>query len=203
MRLLTWSLSLFLALFLSFSCAFSFSQDPLSGGHSSGSSTSSLSTPPSAAHSPPQQQVNGVGMAGVGVQPGNANSSLPAIAGVTGLMGALQGNHLTMSGIVGALNGVIQSSPSLTQNTSSLTTHPSITSASLPNSLNNRYRHGLHCSFYIGIGKLSLFIVFAYFLHNSVYTQYISCKNRYLLFDKSNNFIIFYKKQFSLTMQKI
>ncbi|XP_056593835.1 protein AF-10 isoform X3 [Triplophysa dalaica] len=113
------------------------SQDPLSGGHSSGSSTSSLSTPPSAAHSPPQQQVNGVGMAGMGVQPGNANSSLPAIAGVTGLMGALQGNHLTMSGIVGALNGVIQSSPSLTQNTSSLTTHPSITSASLPNSLNN------------------------------------------------------------------
>ncbi|XP_057178871.1 protein AF-10 isoform X1 [Triplophysa rosa] len=112
-------------------------QDPLSGGHSSRSSTSSLSTPPSAAHSPPQQQVNGVGMAGVAVQPGNANSSLPAIAGVTGLMGDLQGNHLTMSGIVGALNGVIQSSPSLTQNTSSLTTYPSITSASLPNSLNN------------------------------------------------------------------
>ncbi|KAA0704786.1 Protein AF-10 ALL1-fused gene from chromosome 10 protein [Triplophysa tibetana] len=110
------------------------SQDPLSGGHSSGSSTSSLSTPPSAAHSPPQQQVNG---AGVAVQPGNANSSLPPIAGVTGLMGALQGNHLTMSGNVGTLNGVIQSSPSLTQNTSSLTTHPSITSASLPNSLNN------------------------------------------------------------------
>lgn len=114
-------------------------QDPLSGGHSSGSSTSSLSTPPSAAHSPPQQQVNGVGMAGVAVQPGNANSSLPAIAGVTGLMGALQGNHLAMSGIVGALNGVIQTSPSLAQNSSPLT-HPSAaTSASLPlsNSLSN------------------------------------------------------------------
>lgn len=92
-------------------------------------------------------------MAGVAVQPGNANSSLPAIAGVTGLMGALQGNHLTMSGIVGALNGVIQSSPSLTQNTSSLTTHPSATSASLPNSLNNGYKHVLLCELYIGNGK--------------------------------------------------
>ncbi|XP_067234801.1 protein AF-10 isoform X2 [Chanodichthys erythropterus] len=114
-------------------------QDPLSGGHSSGSSTSSLSTPPSAAHSPPQQQVNGVGMAGVAIQPGNANSSLPAIAGVTGLMGALQGNHLAISGIVGALNGVIQTSPSLAQNSSPLP-HPSAaTSASLPmsNSLSN------------------------------------------------------------------
>ncbi|XP_065114133.1 protein AF-10 isoform X2 [Paramisgurnus dabryanus] len=114
-------------------------QDHLSGGHSSGSSTSSLSTPPSAAHSPPQQQVNGVGMAGVAIQPGNANSSLPGIAGVTGLIGALQGNHLAMSGIVGALNGVIQTSPNLTQNTSPMTSHPSAaTSASLPSSsLNN------------------------------------------------------------------
>lgn len=126
------------SLSLTLLCFLSFSQDPQSGGHSSGSSTSSLSTPPSAAHSPPQQQINGVGMAGVAVQPGNANSSLPAIAGVTGLMGALQGNHLTMSGIVGALNGVIQTSPNLTQN--SLTSHPSATSASLPNSLNNRYK---------------------------------------------------------------
>ncbi|XP_059380536.1 protein AF-10 isoform X6 [Carassius carassius] len=114
-------------------------QHPLSGGHSSGSSTSSLSTPPSAAHSPPQQQVNGVGMAGLAVQPGNANPTLPAIAGVTGLMGALQGNHLAMSGIVGTLNGVIQTSPSLPQNSSPLP-HPSAaTSASLPmsNSLSN------------------------------------------------------------------
>lgn len=114
-------------------------QDPLSGGHSSGSSTSSLSTPPSAAHSPPQQQVNGVGMAGVAIQPGNANSTLPAIAGVTGLMGALQGNHLAISGIVGALNGVIQTSPNLAQNSSPLP-HPSAaTSTSLPmsNSLSN------------------------------------------------------------------
>ncbi|XP_051538190.1 protein AF-10-like isoform X3 [Myxocyprinus asiaticus] len=114
-------------------------QDPLSGGHSSGSSTSSLSTPPSAAHSPPQQQVNGVGMAGVPIQPGNANSCLPGFAGVTGLMGALHGNHLAMSGIVGTLNGVIQTSPSLAQNSSPLP-HPSaVTSSSLPmsNSLNS------------------------------------------------------------------
>uniref|UniRef100_A0A672NZF1 MLLT10 histone lysine methyltransferase DOT1L cofactor n=1 Tax=Sinocyclocheilus grahami TaxID=75366 RepID=A0A672NZF1_SINGR len=121
-------------------------QHPLSGGHSSGSSTSSLSTPPSAAHSPPQQQVNGVGMAGVVVQPGNANSTLPAIAGVTGLMGTLQGNHLPMSGIVGALNGVIQTSPSLAQNNSPLP-HPSAaTSLSLPmsNSLSNRHFNDQH-----------------------------------------------------------
>uniref|UniRef100_A0A673NE72 Protein AF-10-like n=1 Tax=Sinocyclocheilus rhinocerous TaxID=307959 RepID=A0A673NE72_9TELE len=136
------SLSLTLLCFL---YSFSFFQDPLSGGHSSGSSTSSLSTPPSAAHSPPQQQMNGVGMAGVAIQPGNANSSLPAIAGVTGLMGALQGNHLAMSGIVGALNGVIQTSPSLAQNKSPLP-HPSAaTSTSLPmsNSLSNRYKLAL------------------------------------------------------------
>ncbi|XP_060718234.1 protein AF-10 isoform X2 [Tachysurus vachellii] len=63
-------------------------QDLLIGGHSSSSSTSSLSTPTSAAHSPPQQQVNG-------------------------LMGALQSPHGAMSGIVGALNGVIQSSSPL------------------------------------------------------------------------------------------
>uniref|UniRef100_A0A673G3R1 MLLT10 histone lysine methyltransferase DOT1L cofactor n=1 Tax=Sinocyclocheilus rhinocerous TaxID=307959 RepID=A0A673G3R1_9TELE len=124
----------FLSLSLTLLCflySFSFFQHPLSGGHSSGSSTSSLSTPPSAAHSPPQQQVNGVGMAGVVVQPGNVNSTLPAIAGVTGLMGTLQGNHLAMSGIVGTLNGVIQTSPSLAQNNSPLP-HPSAaTSTSL------------------------------------------------------------------------
>ncbi|XP_027029494.2 protein AF-10 isoform X4 [Tachysurus fulvidraco] len=75
-------------------------QDLLIGGHSSSSSTSSLSTPTSAAHSPPQQQVNG-------------------------LMGALQSPHGAMSGIVGSLNGVIQSSSPLS--------HPSsITSTTLP-----------------------------------------------------------------------
>ncbi|KAK7118276.1 hypothetical protein R3I94_021941 [Phoxinus phoxinus] len=114
-------------------------QDPLSGGHSSGSSTSSLSTPPSAAHSPPQQQVNGVGMAGVAFQPGNANSSLPAIAGVTGLMGALQGNHLPMGGIVGAINRVLQNNSPLPHPTTA-------TSTSLPmsNSLSNSALQGNH-----------------------------------------------------------
>uniref|UniRef100_A0A3B1JP94 MLLT10 histone lysine methyltransferase DOT1L cofactor n=1 Tax=Astyanax mexicanus TaxID=7994 RepID=A0A3B1JP94_ASTMX len=111
-------------------------QDLLSGGHSSGSSTSSLSTPPSVAHSPPQQQANGVAL-----QP-NANAatnpSLPGM-GVGSLMGALQGGHVAMSGIVGALNGVIQTSPALGQNSSPLP-HPSTvttTSLSMSGSLNN------------------------------------------------------------------
>uniref|UniRef100_A0A8B9JL57 MLLT10 histone lysine methyltransferase DOT1L cofactor n=1 Tax=Astyanax mexicanus TaxID=7994 RepID=A0A8B9JL57_ASTMX len=113
-------------------------QDLLSGGHSSGSSTSSLSTPPSVAHSPPQQQANGVAL-----QP-NANAatnpSLPGM-GVGSLMGALQGGHVAMSGIVGALNGVIQTSPALGQNSSPLP-HPSTvttTSLSMSGSLNNRF----------------------------------------------------------------
>ncbi|XP_044031771.1 protein AF-10 isoform X3 [Siniperca chuatsi] len=67
------------------------------GGHSSSGSTSSLSTPPSVSQSPPQTQLNGV--AAVGTTP----------AGVAGLMGALgAGSALGMGGIVGALNGVIQ-----------------------------------------------------------------------------------------------
>ncbi|XP_033841401.1 LOW QUALITY PROTEIN: protein AF-10 [Periophthalmus magnuspinnatus] len=64
------------------------------GGHSSSGSTSSLSTPPSVSQSPPQPQINGVGGLGTGV---------------SGLMGALgAGAALGMGGIVGALNGVIQ-----------------------------------------------------------------------------------------------
>ncbi|XP_060755994.1 protein AF-10 isoform X3 [Neoarius graeffei] len=79
-------------------------QDLLIGGHSSSSSTSSLSTPTSVAHSPPQQQVNG-------------------------LMGALQGAHGAMSGIVGALNGVIQSSSPLPHPSSITTSSLPITGA--------------------------------------------------------------------------
>ncbi|KAM4543738.1 protein AF-10 isoform 1-T1 [Fundulus diaphanus] len=57
------------------------------GGHSSCGSTSSLSASPSVSQSPPQ----------------------PALNGVAGLMGALgAGNPLGLGGIVGALNGVIQ-----------------------------------------------------------------------------------------------
>ncbi|KAM7390605.1 hypothetical protein PAMA_008672 [Pampus argenteus] len=68
------------------------------GGHSSSGSTSSLSTPPSVSQSPPQ--LNGV--AGVGTAPAG-------LGGVAGLMGALgAGSALGMGGIVGALNGVIQ-----------------------------------------------------------------------------------------------
>ncbi|XP_029002725.1 protein AF-10 isoform X2 [Betta splendens] len=70
------------------------------GGHSSSGSTSSLSTPPSVSQSPPQPQLNGVATAG----PAPAG-----LGGVAGLMGALgAGSTLGMGGIVGALNGVIQ-----------------------------------------------------------------------------------------------
>ncbi|KAL7373345.1 hypothetical protein ABVT39_004358 [Epinephelus coioides] len=70
------------------------------GGHSSSGSTSSLSTPPSVSQSPPQPQLNGV--AAVGTAPAG-------LGGVAGLMGALgAGSALGMGGIVGALNGVIQ-----------------------------------------------------------------------------------------------
>uniref|UniRef100_A0A3B5B4B1 MLLT10 histone lysine methyltransferase DOT1L cofactor n=1 Tax=Stegastes partitus TaxID=144197 RepID=A0A3B5B4B1_9TELE len=70
------------------------------GGHSSSGSTSSLSTPPSVSQSPPQPQINGV--AAVGAAPAG-------LGGVAGLMGALgAGSALGMGGIVGALNGVIQ-----------------------------------------------------------------------------------------------
>ncbi|XP_026217843.1 protein AF-10 [Anabas testudineus] len=70
------------------------------GGHSSSGSTSSLSTPPSVSQSPPQPQLNGV--ATVGTTPAG-------LGGVAGLMGAIgAGSALGMGGIVGALNGVIQ-----------------------------------------------------------------------------------------------
>uniref|UniRef100_H3CRT5 MLLT10 histone lysine methyltransferase DOT1L cofactor n=1 Tax=Tetraodon nigroviridis TaxID=99883 RepID=H3CRT5_TETNG len=70
-------------------------------GHSSGGSTSSLSTPPSVSQSPPQPQLNG-------------GAALPAVAPaglgrVAGLMGALgAAGSLGIGGMVGALNGVIQ-----------------------------------------------------------------------------------------------
>ncbi|CAB1460964.1 unnamed protein product [Pleuronectes platessa] len=70
------------------------------GGHSSSGSTSSLSTPPSVSQSPPQPQLNGVSAVGAN-QAGHG--------GVAGLMGALgTGSALGIGGIVGALNGVIQ-----------------------------------------------------------------------------------------------
>ncbi|KAG5842009.1 hypothetical protein ANANG_G00173130 [Anguilla anguilla] len=54
-------------------------------------------------------------------------------------MGAIQGGQLAMNGIVGALNGVIQTSPSLAQSTTPLP-HPAAmpgVSLTLPSSLGN------------------------------------------------------------------
>nr|XP_019943130.1 PREDICTED: protein AF-10-like isoform X2 [Paralichthys olivaceus] len=70
------------------------------GGHSSSGSTSSLSTPPSVSHSPPQPQLNG--LANVGATP----AGLGVVAGLMGAIGT--GSSLGIGGIVGALNGVIQ-----------------------------------------------------------------------------------------------
>ncbi|XP_035381744.1 protein AF-10 isoform X2 [Electrophorus electricus] len=105
-------------------------QDLLSGGHSSGSSTSSLSTPPSASHSPSQKQLNGLAVPAA--TPAPAGASLPGM-GVSSLAGALQSGHAAVT----ALNGVIQTSPGLPQNASPLP-HPagnpvsSVATASLP-----------------------------------------------------------------------
>uniref|UniRef100_A0AAY5EFZ6 MLLT10 histone lysine methyltransferase DOT1L cofactor n=1 Tax=Electrophorus electricus TaxID=8005 RepID=A0AAY5EFZ6_ELEEL len=104
--------------------------DLLSGGHSSGSSTSSLSTPPSASHSPSQKQLNGLAVPAA--TPAPAGASLPGM-GVSSLAGALQSGHAAVT----ALNGVIQTSPGLPQNASPLP-HPagnpvsSVATASLP-----------------------------------------------------------------------
>lgn len=108
---------------------FSLSQDSAScGGHSSSGSTSSLSTPPSVSQSPPQPQLNGV--AGMGATPG----------GVAGLMGALgAGSALGMGGMVGALNGVIQT-PGGTASPHAHTTGAA-TGVTLP--VNNKYVHQL------------------------------------------------------------
>lgn len=97
------------------------------GGHSSSGSTSSLSTPPSVSQSPPQPQLNGVTT--VGAAPAG-------LGGVTGLMGALgAGSTLGMGGIVGALNGVIQT-PAGTSSSHAHTTGAA-TCITLP--VNNKY----------------------------------------------------------------
>lgn len=99
---------------------FPFLQDSAScGGHSSSGSTSSLSTPPSVSQSPPQPQMNGV-----------------ATVGVAGLMGALgAGSTLGMGGIVGALNGVIQTPAG----TSSPHMHTTGAAAGVTLPVSNRY----------------------------------------------------------------
>ncbi|XP_041717598.2 protein AF-10 isoform X3 [Coregonus clupeaformis] len=93
--------------------------DSVSCGRSSGGSTSSLSTPPSVSHSPPQPpQLNGVAMG-------------------TMMLGG--GAGLGMGGVVGVLNGVIQTTSSPHTYTHTHTSAPG-TSATLPisSSINNR-----------------------------------------------------------------
>ncbi|XP_013370854.1 PREDICTED: protein AF-10 isoform X3 [Chinchilla lanigera] len=103
-------------------------QDLTSSGQST-SSSSALSTPPPAGQSPAQQgpgvpgvqPVNGVtvGALAGGLQP--VAASIPAATAVGGIIGALPGNQLAINGIVGALNGVMQTPVTLSQNPAPLT----------------------------------------------------------------------------------
>lgn len=110
-----------------YTCPCLFQDSASCGGHSSSGSTSSLSTPPSVSQSPPQSQLNGIASVG----------SAPAgLGGVTGLMGALgAGSTLGMGGIVGALNGVIQTPVG----NSSSHTHATGAAPGVTLPVNNRY----------------------------------------------------------------
>ncbi|XP_041100208.1 protein AF-10 isoform X3 [Polyodon spathula] len=121
-------------------------QDVTSSGQST-SSSSTLSTPPPAGQSPPQQgsgvagvqQVNSVTVGALASGMQTMTSTIPAMPGVSGLMGAMHGNQLAINGIVGALNGVIQTPASVAQNHSPLshTAGPPNVSLSLPTTLNS------------------------------------------------------------------
>ncbi|XP_077664328.1 protein AF-10 isoform X5 [Eretmochelys imbricata] len=113
---------------------------------SSGQSTSSssvLSTPPPAGQSPAQpgsgvQQVNGVTVGALASGMQTVTSTIPAVPGVGGIIGALPGNQLAINGIVGTLNGVIQTPATISQNPS--LTHAAVppnVSHPLPTTLNN------------------------------------------------------------------
>ncbi|XP_064560214.1 protein AF-10 isoform X4 [Zonotrichia leucophrys gambelii] len=120
-------------------------QEITSSGQST-SSSSALSTPPPAGQSPAQpgpavpgvQQVNGVtvGALASGMQP--VTSTIPAVPAVGGIIGALPASQLAINGIVGALNGVIQTPATISQNPSltHATVPPSATHP-LPTTLNN------------------------------------------------------------------
>ncbi|KAM8803843.1 protein AF-10 isoform 5-T6 [Rhynchonycteris naso] len=103
-------------------------QDLTSSGQST-SSSSALSTPPPAGQSPAQQgagvsgvqQVNGVTVGALPSGMQTVTSTIPAVPGVGGIIGALPGNQLAINGIVGALNGVIQTPVTISQNPASLT----------------------------------------------------------------------------------
>ncbi|XP_010187568.1 PREDICTED: protein AF-10, partial [Mesitornis unicolor] len=100
-------------------------QEITSSGQST-SSSSALSTPPPAGQSPAQQ-----------MQP--VTSTIPAVPAVGGLIGALPAGQLAINGIVGALNGVIHTPATISQNPSPLahTTVPPNATHPLPTTLNN------------------------------------------------------------------
>ncbi|CAJ0958073.1 unnamed protein product [Ranitomeya imitator] len=94
----------------------------LTSSRQSTSSSSSLSTPPPDGQSPAQQvqgvqRINGVTMGTLtsGIQ--SVTPALPAMSGVGAIIGALPANQLAINGIVGALNGVIQTPAALPQTT--------------------------------------------------------------------------------------
>ncbi|XP_036137667.1 protein AF-10 isoform X6 [Molossus molossus] len=103
-------------------------QDLTSSGQST-SSSSALSTPPPAGQSPAQQgsgvsgvqQVNGVTVGALASGMQTVTSTIPAVPGVGGIIGALPSNQLAINGIVGALNGVIQTPVTISQNPAPLT----------------------------------------------------------------------------------
>ncbi|XP_013911596.1 PREDICTED: protein AF-10 isoform X5 [Thamnophis sirtalis] len=116
--------------------------------HSSGQSTSSssaLSTPPPAGQSPAQQgsgvggvqQVNGVTVGALASGMQTVTSNIPTVGGI---IGTLPGNQLAINGIVGSLNGVIQTSATISQNPSPLahTAVPPNAVHPLPTTLSNR-----------------------------------------------------------------
>ncbi|XP_075683686.1 protein AF-10 isoform X2 [Rhinoderma darwinii] len=94
----------------------------LTSSRQSTSSSSSLSTPPPDRQSPAQQvqgvqRINGVTMGTLtsGIQ--SVTPALPAVSGVGAIIEALPANQLAINGIVGALNGVIQTPATLPQTT--------------------------------------------------------------------------------------
>uniref|UniRef100_A0A8C0EPY0 MLLT10 histone lysine methyltransferase DOT1L cofactor n=1 Tax=Bubo bubo TaxID=30461 RepID=A0A8C0EPY0_BUBBB len=122
-------------------------QEITSSGQST-SSSSALSTPPPAGQSPAQQgsgvtgvqQVNGVTVGALASGMQTVTSTIPAVPGVGGIIGALPASQLAINGIVGALNGVIQTPATISQNPSPLThaTVPPNATHPLPTTLNNR-----------------------------------------------------------------
>ncbi|XP_033367480.1 protein AF-10 isoform X11 [Parus major] len=107
-------------------------QEITSSGQST-SSSSALSTPPPAGQSPAQQgsgvpgvqQVNGVTVGALASGMQSVTSTIPAVPAVGGIIGALPASQLAINGIVGALNGVIQTPATISQN-------PSLTHATVP-----------------------------------------------------------------------